>query len=73
MIKGSCCCGAVKFELLNVPSTVGTCHCSRCRKAGASTIAFVKKDDLKRIQSREYVWDHKPSPPYSYARCFYKI
>jgi len=46
MINGSCCCGAVKFELLTQPLMMGTCHCSRCRKVGASTIVFVKKEDL---------------------------
>ena len=34
MIQGSCCCGAVKFELNAVPDMMGTCHCSRCRKLG---------------------------------------
>ena len=53
MIKGSCCCGAVKFELSAAPSMIGTCHCSRCRKVGASNIAFVKKEDLKFVQGKE--------------------
>ena len=47
MIEGSCCCGAVKFELQAPPTMMGACHCSRCRKAGASTIVFVKNDDLE--------------------------
>lgn len=73
MIKGSCCCGAVRFGVINAPSFVGTCHCSRCRKVGASTIAFVKKDDLRWIAGREYVQIFAPTAPYSYARCFCKI
>lgn len=73
MIQGSCCCGAVRFELLAQPSTMGTCHCSRCRKAGASTIVFVKREDLRWVQGREHVATYQPEAPYKYARCFCRI
>lgn len=73
MIKGSCCCGAVKFELEAEPSMMGTCHCSRCRKAGASMIAFVKKHHLKWIQGQDQVALFQPDPPYKYGRCFCRI
>ena len=70
MIKGSCCCRAVQFELLSEPTMMGTCHCSRCRKLGASTFVFVKKADLKWVQGREHVTLFQPTPPYKYGRCF---
>ena len=73
MIKGSCCCGAVKFELLAEPTMMGTCHCSRCRKAGASTIVFVKKQDLKWMEGKEQVTLFQPTAPYKYGRCFCKL
>lgn len=73
MIKGSCYCGVVKFELLAEPSMMGTCHCSRCRKAGASTIVFVKKQDLKWLKGQDQVALYKPEAPYKYGRCFCKI
>lgn len=73
MIKGSCCCQAVQFELANPPSFVGTCHCSRCRKVGASTIAFVKREDVKWIAGKECVQVFEPGAPYIYVRCFCKI
>lgn len=73
MIKGSCCCKAVQFELANAPSFVGTCHCSRCRKVGASTIAFVKKEDLGWIAGKDCVQVFEPTAPYIYARSFCKI
>lgn len=72
MIRGSCCCGAVRFELLAVPSMMGTCHCTRCRKVGASTIVFVKKDDLKWVQGKDQVQRFEPGAPYKYGRCFCK-
>ncbi|MCV2882833.1 GFA family protein [Actibacterium sp. XHP0104] len=73
MIDGSCYCGAVKFRLASEPTTMGTCHCSRCRKAGASTIVFVKKEDLVWVQGKEEVALYQPEPPYKYGRCFCKI
>ena len=73
MIKGSCCCKAVQFEIANKPSFVGTCHCSRCRKVGASTIAFINKEDLGWIAGKDCVQVFEPIAPYIYARCFCKI
>lgn len=70
MIKGSCCCGAIQFELSEVPSMMGTCHCSRCRKVGASTFVFVKKNAFHWIRGRELVSRYEPEPPFKYARCF---
>ena len=73
MIRGSCCCGAVKFELLSQPSTMGTCHCSRCRKVGASTFVFVEKEHLRWVEGRDRVRRFEPAAPYEYARCFCEI
>lgn len=72
MVEGSCCCGAVKFELASEPFLMGTCHCSRCRKVGASTIAFVKKVDLRWVSGKDQVALYKPEAPYKYGRCFCK-
>ncbi len=73
MIQGSCLCGAVEFELSSEPAVMGTCHCSRCRKAGASTVVFVKKETLKWVRGKEHVATHRPPAPYKYGRCFCKI
>lgn len=70
MIRGSCCCGGVKFELTKVPSAMGTCHCSRCRKAGSSTSVFVERDSVKWIQGRELVATYTPEAPFKYSRNF---
>lgn len=51
---------------------MGTCHCTRCRKVGASTIVFVKKEDLRWIHGRENVQLFEPVSPYKYGRCFCK-
>lgn len=70
MIEGSCCCGAVRFALKSEPSMMGTCHCSRCRKLGASTFVFIKRDSLVWHEGREHVATYAPQSPYKYARCF---
>ncbi len=35
MIKGSCHCGAVTFELAETPEWLTDCNCSLCRRIGA--------------------------------------
>ena len=72
-MRGSCCCGAVKFELASTPTMMATCHCSRCRKIGASTFVFVKAQDLRWLSGKEKVQCYEPVPPYKYARCFCQI
>ena len=32
MLKGSCLCGAVRFEIDATPSPIEVCHCVQCRK-----------------------------------------
>jgi hypothetical protein len=32
-LKGSCLCGAVRYEVIGEPKRFFYCHCSRCRKA----------------------------------------
>jgi len=73
MINGSCCCGAVKFTLLEKPNMMGTCHCSRCRKVGASTIIFVEADTFKLTKGLEFITTYKAIPPYKYDRCFCSV
>ncbi len=73
MISGSCNCGAVKFELSAAPTMMGTCHCSRCRKSGASTIVFVKKESLRWVSGKDRVALYQPELPFKYGRCFCKI
>ena len=48
--KGSCLCGAIKYELSGEPKRFYHCHCERCRKAsgtGHASNIMVKTDSLK--------------------------
>lgn len=73
MIQGSCCCGTVRFVLTEKPSMMGTCHCSRCRKVGASTLVFVKAEAFRITSGREKIATFKAEPPYQYDRCFCSV
>ena len=73
MVTGRCLCGTVQWRAEGPFSPLTHCHCSRCRKAGASTIVFVKKGDLRWIAGREDVALYQPAPPYKYGRCFCRI
>ncbi|UVK97008.1 GFA family protein [Pseudomonas sp. B21-048] len=70
MFKGSCCCGAVKFLVSSPPTMMGTCHCSRCRKVGASTFVFVNRSSFELISGADSITTFKPEAPYKYNRCF---
>ena len=73
MIRGSCCCGAVRFQLTEPPEMMGTCHCSRCRKVGASTFVFVKPDTFRWIEGEEHVARYEPAAPFKFARGFCRV
>lgn len=45
MIRGSCLCGKVGYELENAPQFINHCHCSMCRKVhGAAFGSFLHAD-----------------------------
>ncbi len=48
MIKGSCCCGDVTFEVAGSPKGMSVCHCTQCRKMSgyAWSSAQVSDGDL---------------------------
>ena len=69
-MKGSCCCGAVAYELTAPPTMMATCHCTRCRKLGASTFVFVRRDAFTLLRGAESIATMTPEPPYRYERSF---
>jgi hypothetical protein len=65
MIRGSCLCNAVRFEVAEPFEEMHHCHCSRCRKAhGAafSTFARARKASLHFLDGAEKVRDFRSSP-----------
>lgn len=70
LLTGSCCCGAVTFTLAAPPSMIATCHCNRCRKLGAATFAFVKRQDFRLTAGADTIGTYAATPPYRYDRSF---
>lgn len=70
MLEGSCCCKKVQFKVTEAPTAMGTCHCSRCRKVGASTIVFVKKGSVEITSGKELIGTYHPEEGYKYKRNF---
>ena len=76
MIRGSCLCGAVRFEIDRVTGPFELCHCNRCRKAsGSAFVAFlsVRPEDYRVTAGAELMRRFEApileSPP-PYCRCF---
>jgi hypothetical protein len=60
----------VKFELSEPPKMMGTCHCTRCRKVGASVFVVVGKDTFRWSQGEQLVKRYEPEAGYRYSRAF---
>ncbi len=71
-IKGSCLCGAVRFELTGRPLSLSYCHCSRCRKqAGLSAaVLMVRREDFRLLTGAEHIRRFTPEAPFKHARAF---
>nr|WP_240754042.1 GFA family protein [Natronospirillum operosum] len=50
-----------------------TCHCSRCRKVGASTLVFVKSEAFRIVKGRDKISTFEAEHPYKYDRCFCSV
>ena len=71
MLKGSCLCGGIRYEIAAELKSVSNCHCSQCRKASgasfgtgatipAASFRFVAGEDLLKQ------WESSPGK----RRCF---
>lgn len=73
MIRGSCCCGGVKFALSEPPTMMATCHCSRCRKLGTSVFVFVRAETFRWLAGEDLVRTYQPTEPYKYGRRYCSV
>ena len=65
MIRGSCLCGNVRYEISGALDRLLHCHCSQCRKAhGAAfgTYARVKRADFRFFAGEREVASYASSP-----------
>jgi len=65
MIRGSCLCGKVTYELRGFPQTMYYCHCGMCRKATGSSFAtnmLARSDDFVIVRGRSLLKSYESSP-----------
>lgn len=65
MIRGSCLCGSVRYEIRGALARATNCHCSQCRKAhGAAfgTYARVNWVDFSLIAGEAEIGSYQSSP-----------
>ena len=58
MIRGSCLCGGVRFEITRFIGPFELCHCSRCRKASGSAFDArigVNRSDFRFVQGGDLI------------------
>jgi hypothetical protein len=71
MIRGSCLCGAIRFEIDRVRALTH-CHCANCRKlcgAAFASYAHVDKDKFRWISGEDMLARYESSPGSSRVRC----
>jgi hypothetical protein len=71
MIRGSCACGGVRFEIDEVRSLTH-CHCSNCRKLTAATFAtyaHVNKDKFRFVAGEDQIARFESAPGSFRAFC----
>lgn len=65
MLRGSCLCGSVRYEISGPLSGALNCHCSTCRKAHGAAFrsrARVNAKDFNWVQGEEFVTYFESSP-----------
>ncbi len=74
MIRGSCLCGGVRYEIAGELRDAGNCHCSMCRRthgAAFGTYAQVNPDEFRWVAGQELVSAYESSP--GGYRCFCRV
>ena len=72
IVRGSCLCGGVKYEITGPLMRSGHCHCSNCRKAHGAAFrsrARVRIKDFKWVQGEELVKYFESSPGFRRGFC----
>lgn len=74
-MKGSCMCGAVRFDVQPPLKLFQYCHCSRCRKTSGSVHSanlFVAPEQLQWLQGEDMLTRFEPPAAKYYATTFCK-
>jgi hypothetical protein len=74
MIRGSCLCGGVRYEVDAPLGPIACCHCGMCRKASGTafaTNASVPRDAFRLVAGTDLVVRYPSSP--GRRRCFCRV
>ena len=77
MLRGSCLCGGVRFEIERAVGPFELCHCTRCRKVSGSaylTWLGVRREDFRLLQGADLIKTYErpvseSPPPYDTSFC----
>ena len=72
MLKGSCLCGGVSYQVDGEIGPMAHCHCSMCRKHhGASFVTFVgvERSGFRWVKGEELVARYQSSPGHERGFC----
>jgi hypothetical protein len=72
MLKGSCLCGGIQFEVRGRHSKIGACHCSLCRKCsgvGSTASIAISFEQLTWISGQDLVGTFERPSGYGTAFC----
>ena len=72
MLKGSCLCNSIQYEIHGELGPTMMCHCSKCRKANGSAFAVnsaVKTDEFHFVNGKEFVAEFESTPGVFRAFC----
>ncbi|MGE3598363.1 MAG: GFA family protein [Dehalococcoidia bacterium] len=64
-LRGSCLCGAVRYEIDGSFQLIGNCHCSMCRKSNGAAFAtwgIVRSEQFRWTAGQELVQTYESSP-----------
>ena len=65
MLRGSCLCGSVRYEIRGPVGRVSHCHCSMCRKghgAAFATYGRVERRDFTLVSGADAIASFRSSP-----------
>ena len=72
MLKGSCLCDGVKYEIDSELAAVTNCHCSLCRKMSGSAFASgatIPTSSFRLVTGQELLKEWESSPGYHRVFC----
>ena len=73
MIRGSCLCNSIEYEVEEIPGKIYNCHCSQCRKshgAAFATQVFAKGATLRFTKGEKYLKEYIQFPDQGGIRTF---